>query len=67
MARGLSFAADKLKSASQDVAELQQYCLAMAEDAVAALAGMAGCAGHPGLSSALRGAAGRGNESFTGI
>lgn len=67
MGAGFSVRTGPLAAGSQDVAELQGRCLAIAEDAVAALAAMAGSAGHPGLASALSGAAKRGNGAFAGM
>ena len=54
-----------LQTGSQDVAGLQQTCRAIAEDVVSSLTSMAGAAGHPGLSSALTGAAGHGSHAYT--
>jgi len=64
---GFTVRTGALVSGSQDIAGLQGRCLAIAEDAVASLAAMAGSAGHPGLASALSGAAERGNGAFAGM
>jgi hypothetical protein len=58
---------DGLAAGSQDMTELQGQCLAIAEDAVASMAAMAGSAGHPDLASALSGAADRGSGMFAGM
>lgn len=49
------------------MAGLQGYCQAIAEDAVAALSSMAGSAGHAGLTSALKEASAKSNQSYTGM
>lgn len=67
MAQGLAVDTSGLTSASQDMAGLQRYCQAIAEDAVAALSAMAGSAGHAGLASALKGASGKSNQAYTAI
>lgn len=67
MGTGFTVRTGPLAAGSQDVAGLQSRCLAIAEDAVAALAAMAGSAGHPDLVSALGGAAKRGNGAFAGM
>jgi hypothetical protein len=64
---GFTVRTGALVSGSQDIAGLQGRCLAIAEDAVASLAAMADSAGHPSLSSALSGAAERGNGAFAGM
>jgi hypothetical protein len=53
-----------LRAGSQDVSELLNRGLLIAQDAVEALAGMAGATGHVGLASALTGAAGQGARTF---
>jgi hypothetical protein len=58
--QGFSVNAAKLQEGSQEVTNLQNRCEVVAGDAVDALAGMAGSAGHPALASALTGAAGQG-------
>jgi hypothetical protein len=67
MGAGFSVTPPALQAGSENVAGLQSRCLAVGEDAVQALTAMAGAAGHPGLESALSGAAGRGNSAFTGM
>ena len=67
MAPGLSFDAKTLQAKSSEALSLQQYCLAVGMDSVEALASMASSAGHPGLTSALTDATGRGNKAFTGM
>jgi uncharacterized protein YukE len=67
MGAGFSVTPSALQAGSQDVASLQGRCMAVGQDAVGALTAMAGTAGHPGLESALTGAAGRGNKAFTGM
>ena len=67
MSTGFTVRTGLLTAGSRDVAELQGRCLAIAEDAVAALAAMAGSAGHPSLVSALGDAAKRGNGAFAGM
>ena len=67
MGTGFTVRTGPLTAGSRDVAELQGRCLAIAEDAVAALAAMAGSAGHPSLVSALGDAAKRGNGAFAGM
>lgn len=64
---GFSVDANQLQSGSQQVATLQQNCQAIAANALAALAGMAGEVSHPGLASALNEATVRGNKAFTGM
>lgn len=67
MGQGFTVKASVLQSRSQDASGLQEYCQAVAVDAVETLAGMASSAGHPGLTSALTDAAGRGNKAFSGM
>jgi hypothetical protein len=62
--QGFSVNAAKLREGSQEVGSLQGRCEVIAGDAVDALAGMAGSAGHPALASALSGAAGQGAKAF---
>ena len=64
MGQGFSVNAAKLQEGSQEVGNLQGRCEVIAGDAVDALAGMAGSAGHPALASALTGAAGQGAKAF---
>jgi hypothetical protein len=61
---GFSVDAGKLSAGSQDMNGLRDRCETIAGDAVGALSGMAGAAGHPGLASALSGAAGDGARTF---
>lgn len=65
--QGFSVDAAKLQAGSQEVSNLQGRCEIIAEDAVVALAGMAGSAGHPALVSALTGAAGQGLATFWAV
>jgi len=67
MGQGFTVKASVLQSQSQDAASLQEYCQAVAADAVEAMAGMAGSAGHQGLESALTTAAGQGDKAFGGM
>jgi hypothetical protein len=67
MGQGFTVKASVLQSRSQDASDLQEYCQAVAVDAVETLAGMASSAGHPGLASALTDAAGRGDKAFGGM
>jgi hypothetical protein len=64
---GFSVNPAKLQAGSQQVSGLQNRCELIANDAVAALAGMAGSAGHPALASALNGAAGQSMVTFWGV
>jgi len=65
--QGFSVNAAKLQEGSQEVSNLQGRCEVVAGDAVDALAGMAGSAGHPALASALTGAAGQGLATFWAV
>jgi hypothetical protein len=65
--QGFSVRTDELRAGSQDMAALQGRCQIIAQYVVATLTAMAGSAGHPGLASALTGAAGRGNRAFAGM
>jgi hypothetical protein len=65
--QGFSVNAAKLQEGSQEVDNLQGRCEIVARDAVDALAGMAGSAGHPALASALTGAAGQGLVTFWAV
>lgn len=65
--QGFSVNAAKLQEGSQEVGNLQGRCEVIAGDAVDALAGMAGSAGHPALASALTGAAGQGLVTFWAV
>jgi hypothetical protein len=62
--QGFSVSAARLQAGSQEVGGLLGRCEVIAGDAVDALAGMAGSAGHPGLASALTGAAAQGTRTF---
>ena len=64
MGQGFSVNAAELQAGSGQVSGLQGRCEVIAGDAVDALAGMAGSAGHPALASALSGAAGQGAKAF---
>jgi hypothetical protein len=61
---GFSVSAAELQAGSQDVGTLLDRCLIITEDAVHALAGMAGSVGHAGLAPALGGAAAQGARTF---
>jgi hypothetical protein len=65
--QGFSVDASRLAAGSQDLAVLQGRCEDVARDAITALEGMAGSAGHAGLSSELAGAAGNGAKKFEQI
>lgn len=67
MGQGFSVVPSQLTAGSNDVAGLQEIWRGLAGNAIDALAAMAGSAGHPDLTSALNGAAGRGYKSFTGL
>jgi hypothetical protein len=67
MGQGFTVKASALQTQSDGSADLQVYCQAVAVDAVQSLAGMAASAGHPGLASALKNAAGRGDKVFSGM
>lgn len=67
MGQGFSVNAPKLQEGSQEVDNLQGRCEVIAGDAVDALAGMAGSAGHPALASALTGAAEQGLVTFWAV
>ena len=58
--QGFSVNAAKLQAGSGQVSGLQDRCEVIAGDAVDALAGMAGSAGHPALASALQALLGKG-------
>jgi hypothetical protein len=62
--QGFSVDVPKLRAGSQEVSNLQGRCEVIAGDAVDSLAGMAGSAGHPALTSALTGAADQGFRTF---
>jgi hypothetical protein len=63
---GLTVDPSGLQGGSKDVAQLQAQCQFIAEYLVATLRGMAGTAGHAGLTSALNGTAAKGNRGFSG-
>lgn len=65
--QGFSVNAAKLQAGSQEVSDLQSRCQLIAEDAIDAVAGMVGSAGHPALASALTGAAGQCMETFWAV
>jgi len=67
MGQGFTVKPSVLQSNGQGATDLQEYCQAVAVDAVETLAGMASSAGHPGLASALTEAAGRGDKAFSGM
>jgi uncharacterized protein YukE len=56
MGRGFTVTPFVLGTGSQDIADLQQTCQTIAQDAEEALTGMASAAGHAGLRAALNGA-----------
>lgn len=62
---GFSVNIAKLRSGSQQVADLQNRCELIAQDAAATLARMAGSAGNAALASALAGAFGQGTRTFS--
>lgn len=64
MGQGFSVSPSKLQAGSQEVSRLQERSLIIAEDAIGALGGMTGSAGHAGLVSALGGAEGQGVRTF---
>jgi hypothetical protein len=64
---GFTVKPSTLQTQSEGASGLQVYCQAVAVDAVQSLADMASSAGHPGLASALKDAAGRGDTVFTGM
>jgi hypothetical protein len=65
--QGFSVRPSGLSAGSQDMGALQRRCQLIAEYVVATLSSMAGSAGHAGLASALQGAAGRGDQAYTGM
>jgi hypothetical protein len=65
--QGFTVKPSALQSGSEGATGLQEYCLAVAQDAVETLGAMAGSAGHADLASALTDAAGRGDKAFTGM
>jgi hypothetical protein len=67
MSRGFSVIAGVLQAGSEDMAVLQQNCLNISSDVMGGLSAMAGAAGDQGLVSALKGAAGQGNRTLTGM
>jgi hypothetical protein len=62
--QGFSVNARRLAEGSQDITALLSRCEAIAADAVQAITGMGGAAGHAGLASALIGAAEQGTKAF---
>ena len=64
---GFTVKPSTLQTQSEGASNLQVYGEAVAVDAVQALASMAASAGHPGLASALKNAAGRGDKVFSGM
>lgn len=64
MGQGFSVSAQRLAEGSQDITGLLGRCEAIATDAVQAIVGMGGAAGHPGLALALGGAAEQGTKTF---
>ena len=64
MGQGFSVNARKLAEGSQDITGLLDRCEAIAADAVQAIVGMGGAAGHAGLALALSGAAEQGTKAF---
>ena len=62
--QGFSVNARKLAEGSQDTTSLLSRCEAIAADAMQAITGMGGAAGHAALASALSGAAEQGTKAF---
>ena len=67
MGQGFTVTPFVLEAGGQDMFGLQQPCQAIARDVAKALTGMAGAAGHPGLSAALTDAAGQGLATATTV
>lgn len=67
MGQGFSVDAAKLRAGNEEISNLHGRCGVVADDAVDALAGMAGSAGHPALASALTGATGQGLVTFWAV
>ena len=64
MGQGFSVNAPRLGEGSGDITGLLHRCEAVASDATQAIVAMRGAAGHPGLASALGGAAEAGARTF---
>jgi hypothetical protein len=67
MGQGFTVKESVLQAKSEAATSLQEYCQAVALDAVGTLSDMVGSAGHSGLASALTEAAARGDKAFTGM
>lgn len=67
MSQGFTVSAASLAQGGEDIAGLLTPCERIASDAVSALGGMAGAAGHAGLEAALLGAAQQGTKTFLDI
>jgi hypothetical protein len=67
MGQGFTVRNSVLQAKGEAATSLEEYCQAVARDAVGALNAMAGSAGHSGLASALAGAAVLGDEAFAGM
>ena len=67
MSQGFTVSAASLASGGEDVASLLTSCERIASDAVSAMGGMAGAAGHAGLEAALLGATEQGTRTFLDI
>jgi uncharacterized protein YukE len=65
MSQGFTVTPFVLQVGSQDVADLQDTCQAIADNVAGTLTAMAGSASHQGLCAALTRAAGQGNRAFT--
>jgi hypothetical protein len=65
--QGFSVNAATLRSGSQQVTDLQNRCVLIAQDAVDTIASLAGSAGSADLASALAGAAEQGTRTFSAI
>jgi len=65
--QGFTVDAVKLQAGSREASSLLRQSAGVAADAVSALMGIAGSAGHPGLSSALAQAVSQGSTAFAGL
>jgi hypothetical protein len=67
VSQGYTVSAASLAKGGQDVTSLLTTCERIASDAVSAMGGMAGAAGHAGLEAALLGATEQGTKTFLDI
>ena len=67
MGQGFSVNAAKLRSGSQQVTDLQNRCVLIAQDAADTLASLAGSAGNADLASALNASAWQGTRTFSAM